>query len=555
MPARWTSLHCYLHAPREETDAFLTEDVDPLVAGVGYPWFFIRYGEGGPHVRVRVRDAPDGMAERLAVALADRAAARPATVLGPWQHRHGEVRAVPYEPELARYGGDRAMPVAERVFVDSTRIALSALSQLLVPGDRLPANDRLTTAVDLALATAVALGMDRLAAARWLRGHAASWHWATGVDLLPAAAVHAKVNTVFAAQRTGLVARVQTWYEPNPQRSAPPWLAEWFGCVQEADAQLRVTGPGQQWPHIWSSQLHMTCNRLGVAPDEERALCRLAAKALLAADDGDPGFFPDDHRAPHVQYLERSKFQLGRQIDSAPRDVPPLAVPAEPSPAEQPLSAEPLPQVSLAEVMSRRVSRRGRLVGPLTASQLGALLWSAHATTHQTHHRPQGQQPYTVAHRAYPSAGALYTAGLRLFVMDVDGVAPGCYHVLPQRRSLSRIGPAPELGDLTAVSSYLSRPADDPLGIDISAAPAVLGLYVDLGRLRARYGLRALRLGLLEAGHLAQSLLLAATALGLSSTPVNGFHDDLAHELFGLDDLDQPLQYLLPLGRSTPPAG
>ncbi|OSZ55473.1 hypothetical protein OQI_38330, partial [Streptomyces pharetrae CZA14] len=74
----------------------------------------------------------------------------------------------------------------------------------------------------------------------------------------------------------------------------------------------------------------------------------------------------------------------------------------------------------------------------------------------------------------------------------------------------------------------------------------------DLGLLRRRYGLRALRLGLLEAGHLTQTLLLTAAAFGLGTCPLGGLHDDLAHELLGLDDLDEPIQYLLPLGRRLP---
>lgn len=134
-------------------------------------------------------------------------------------------------------------------------------------------------------------------------------------------------------------------------------------------------------------------------------------------------------------------------------------------------------------------------------------------------------------------------------MLDVAGVEAGTYDCVPERRTLRRVGPVPPVADVKALSTYLSRPASDPDWIGVDEAPVVLGLYADLGLLRRRYGLRALRLALLETGHLAQTLLLTASALGLGGTPLGGFHDDLAHELLGLDDLEQPLQYLLPLGR------
>ncbi|MFD4535874.1 SagB family peptide dehydrogenase [Kitasatospora sp. NPDC058397] len=175
------------------------------------------------------------------------------------------------------------------------------------------------------------------------------------------------------------------------------------------------------------------------------------------------------------------------------------------------------------------------------------MLWSACAPGPELR-RPiaDGTDP---AHRPYPSAGALYSVRLRLLALAVDGLPAGTYQCLPERRALRPIGPAPALDDLKALSSYLSRPAADPDAVGIDEAPAVLAVYVDLALLRSRYGLRALRLGLLEAGHLTQNLLLAATAFGLGTIPLGGVHDDLAHELLGLDDLDEPVQYLLPLGR------
>ncbi|MFD4919315.1 thiopeptide-type bacteriocin biosynthesis protein [Streptomyces virginiae] len=561
----WQSHHLFLHSTTEDTDRFLTRDAAPLLdrlvtTGEAADWFFIRYGQDGPHLRIRVRttatatataadptplqDLPD-LPDLLA-----RLARQVPAVPGPWPSRHAEIHAVPYVPETRRYGGPRALPVAEALFAASTRTALDVLRAL--PATTTAAS-RLTAAADLAHTTAYALGMDPLAAARWLRAHAAGWRWVTEVPLLPAAAVHTRVNTVHAAQRTTLAARAADLRERLNAGTAAPWLAYWAEQVREADAAL--DGPDERTrAGIWGSQLHMLFNRLGVSPDEERAVCRLAARTLLETD-GPAGFFPPGPAAPDLQYLERSKFQIGRGEDSALRPLPapqpaPAPAPAPAGPAEIPLPADPLPAVPLAAVLAARSSLRGALTGPLDTGTLGALLWHSLAESGRSEQHLADGTTRTLAHRPYPSAGALHTARVRLLVLDVAGLPAGTYDCVPERRTLRRIGPAAPPADITALSTYLSRPSTDPDWIGIAQAPVLLALYTDLGLLRRRYGLRALRLALLETGHLAQTLLLTASALGLGGTTLGGFHDDLAHELLGLHDPDQPLQYLLPLGRS-----
>ncbi|MFI5904823.1 thiopeptide-type bacteriocin biosynthesis protein [Streptomyces cyaneofuscatus] len=552
-PDTWLSLHCFLRSAPVDVDAFLTEDVAPLLDGLeAGDWFFIRYDEGGHHLRLRVRGVSPARAASLPKAFARLAERVPVaeSVRGQamgGQAEHAEVRVEQYVPETARYGGTEALPVAEEVFVLSSRVAVRAVR------DAPRGSARLALAIDLAHATALACGMDRLSAAQWLRRHAASWRWAEDVPLLGPRHVHAKVNSVYALQRDSLAGRARALRQALEEGTAPGAPADWYDGVRKADQALRSASPSVGRPYVWASQLHMLFNRLGLAPDEERAVCRLAARTLL--DRGDAAsYFPDDHTSPDRQYLERSKFQLGREQDSAPRDVPAVPdvntqAPGSSRGAELPLPAGPFPDADLRTVMTSRVSRRGALTGPLDAASLGTLLWGAHASGHESAHRLAGGGERLMRHRPYPSAGALYTAGLRLIALDVQGLAPGTYQCLPDRRALRYIGPAPALDDIRSLSSYLSRPDDDPDGIVPDALPVVLGLYVDLGRLRERYGLRALRLGLLEAGHLAQSLLLTATALRLGTTPLGGFRDDLAHEIFGLDDLDQPLQYVLPVGR------
>ncbi|MFD5932342.1 thiopeptide-type bacteriocin biosynthesis protein [Streptomyces sp. NPDC060333] len=567
----WQSHHLFLHATAEDADALLLRDVAPLLdglvaAGKADRWFFIRYGEDGPHLRIRVHGADPAAAARLPEELA-RAAKEVPSVPGPWPSAHGEVRSVPYVPETDRYGGPLALPVAEGVFAASTGVVVEALREVRDGG----AATRLTIAADLAHATACALGMDELAAARWLRGHAAGWRWVTEVPLLPGASIHARVNSVYAAQRSTLGRRAADLRRRLVDGTASPWLLRWTDRVREADATLRAGGePEASYAWVWASQLHMLFNRLGVTPDEERAVCRLVARTLLettgsattasATTDEPADYFPSSHTAPDFRYLERSKFQIGRGEDTALRPSAPLSPSATgragwgTAGPEIALPTGPLPEVSLREVLAGRSSLRGALTGPLDADTLGALLWHSLSESGRSEQLLADGSTRTLVHRPHPSAGALYTARVRLLVLDTAGVPAGTWECVPESRTLRRVGPVPPVEAIKALSTYLSRPATDPDWIGIDGAPVVLAVYADLGVLRRRYGLRALRLALLETGHLTQTLLLTATALGLAGTPLGGFHDDLAHELLGLDDLEQPLQYLLPLGR-RPGAG
>ena len=62
-------------------------------------------------------------------------------------------------------------------------------------------------------------------------------------------------------------------------------------------------------------------------------------------------------------------------------------------------------------------------------------------------------------------------------------------------------------------------------------------------RSRFKYGPRGYRFTLLEAGHLVQNALLAATDLELAAMPVGGFHDVLLDRLVGANGLDEASLY------------
>jgi SagB-type dehydrogenase family enzyme len=70
---------------------------------------------------------------------------------------------------------------------------------------------------------------------------------------------------------------------------------------------------------------------------------------------------------------------------------------------------------------------------------------------------------------------------------------------------------------------------------------------VDVARTASKYGSRAERYCLLEAGHVAQNVLLQATALGLAGVPVGAFDDRRVASTLALPPKLRPV-YLVPVG-------
>jgi SagB-type dehydrogenase family enzyme len=70
-------------------------------------------------------------------------------------------------------------------------------------------------------------------------------------------------------------------------------------------------------------------------------------------------------------------------------------------------------------------------------------------------------------------------------------------------------------------------------------------------RARFKYGLRGYRFALLEAGHVGQNFLLAATARDLAAVPVGGFFDRRVDELLGVDGVDESAVYAISVAREA----
>lgn len=546
---RWSSIHVYLRWAPEHVDVFLSDDLGPIMAALTETgqigdWFFIRYGEGGPHLRIRMRGAAQATVTSLRTRLTRlvRAVGYPVAQDLPardeW-YPHGQVREEVYEPETERYGGSVALEVAEDVFCHSTQVALLALARTK------PRPARMAIAVDLVLATASALDLDALGTVRWLRRGAIAWRWHRDLTTLAPPMVQEPALRAAAAQ-AGVVAR--RFAEIQSAAGNRNWLTgRWTADVRAARARLE-TAPDlgrERWLQIWSSQVHMLLNRLGLLPDEERSLSWFIT-SCLQAPDGSTDFFGDHPAAFDRRYVQASSFAVSRMSWQQPRDAE--RPPPQPryNPYARPavlLPAEPLPKVGMDEVLSARACARGDLGGTLRAVDLGTLLWPSYATISDPGRRDG--RPY----RPYPSAGAQYVARIRLVAREVQGLDPGLYELDPDGRRLMPLSAPPDDDELTASSMWFGSQAHEIGRVELASLPALLGLYVEVTALRARYGLRALRFALLEAGHLAQNLTLVAAAAGVSLGVLGGFYDDVAHEVFMLDGVDDILAYLMPVGR------
>ncbi len=183
--------------------------------------------------------------------------------------------------------------------------------------------------------------------------------------------------------------------------------------------------------------------------------------------------------------------------------------------------AEPL-AAPFGDLLDRRRSVRSFTGSDLDRAQLDALLWAGFGMTGD-------------GHRTVPSAGGL--GGIRpvVAVTRVAECQPGMYRVA--NGVLEQYAPLTgELDDLFATGH-----------IDYSSCSCVIFLVLGLARLGEAYSELGYRFGLIEAGHCAQNVLLAAEALHCAAVPAGALDDDVAHARLGLG-ADEFVVYAVVLG-------
>ncbi len=305
----WLSAHVFCDPPWE---GLLVGGVRPFVerqlrTGSLRSYFFIRYFERGPHVRVRLQHEPsqiDMLTIGMEAVAREHFRARPSPSRG--RPRPASVcsvdslRWIEYEPEYERYGGPVGVEIAERHFFASSEAVLAALScrSAWSPGSRFELG------LQLAVGLLAALGLEPGEFANSLD---AVWRGLTrmgaaGGELDGAADTLGRCKRTFAALgATFSRSAAALWRAAD---CGAEFLEEWFAAWVCAAATTRcdlldaiergaltlTANCARRVPHTLAiSYLHMMLNRIGVLGAQEVAFtyCLMRALSEIAGFSGD----------------------------------------------------------------------------------------------------------------------------------------------------------------------------------------------------------------------------------------------------------------------------
>jgi SagB-type dehydrogenase family enzyme len=169
---------------------------------------------------------------------------------------------------------------------------------------------------------------------------------------------------------------------------------------------------------------------------------------------------------------------------------------------------------TLADVLERRTSyERGSAQGALSLQEWGTLLGLSLKKRAGT------------TKRNYPSGGGLYPIETYLITTIREDLTPAVFHYNPSEHALEKLWPVPADFDIKQLSA---RPED----LFFSSLVIFTSLWK---RSSTKYGDFSYTLALLEAGHMAENVLLAATALRSQARGTAYFDDDLIASLLDFD--------------------
>jgi SagB-type dehydrogenase family enzyme len=187
-------------------------------------------------------------------------------------------------------------------------------------------------------------------------------------------------------------------------------------------------------------------------------------------------------------------------------------------------------QKSFNDVLRLRRSTRAFSDEPLSQGHLSYLLWAS-----------TGIQRWEsgFGFRTAPSAGGLYPIETYIAVNNITHLDNGIYHYSIPKHALEEL----ERGEF---DTEITKAA---LGQEMCSEAAVVFIWTAIfQRSKWKYKQRAYRYIYLDAGHIAENLALAATALDLGVCQIGALFDDELNNIVGIDGIEESVIYLSVVG-------
>ena len=326
----WLAAYLYYNEPWE---VFLVDAVEPFVKEVmdnkwAEQYFFIRYWEKGPHIRLRFLGDKDVLEKEVKPALIKHFETyfkqHPSERQDPnwledaepeyaW-YPNNTVQFIEYEPETDRYGGPHGLIVSEKQFQHSSNAIISIIKESEAQWDY---NRALGAAIQLHLGFAHSLGMDLQETMDFYSRFFQNWfpraYYFFEKDITEEELASRREETLkafetnFNAQNEMLVPFFQTVWEAleNGEQFEQEWLhdwldntkivgielaklqknkqlitPEWYNVDDERKEATNVPRERRELWAIYDSYIHMTNNRLGILNRDEGYLAYLIRESM-----------------------------------------------------------------------------------------------------------------------------------------------------------------------------------------------------------------------------------------------------------------------------------
>jgi SagB-type dehydrogenase family enzyme len=207
-------------------------------------------------------------------------------------------------------------------------------------------------------------------------------------------------------------------------------------------------------------------------------------------------------------------------------------------PPSSALVLPPSAESPLKKLIRDRCSSRRYRTRPMPVQTLSTLLFAAYGLTREM---PLADQTSYIC-RSVPSAGGVYPLEIYPLLQGVEGVADGLHHYNVFSNALEPVRIGMVFAELRSI--VMTFPF-------IESANIVCFLVAVFARSQRKYGPRGYRYILLEAGHSAQNICLAATQNQLGSLCVGGFFDGTLNRILRLDPLQEAVVYAVAAGYAS----